>query len=202
MTQLLYLPEHHLKYKWHGLIQDNCFLSDDDEVLALPLSANLDEEVQEDETDMFKKLIAEGEKSSSSAQKLKSPPAKKLKSPAKKVKSPPAKKVKEHVSCSHIDVDVGVSDSVLANGIKPDVVIEVEESEAAKERGHVIIAIENPNPELEVQIVVRKKEWPGVSVRLQFLTCFHFVLWTEMGGGGCKANPEAKAWAKITSDMV
>ena len=148
VTQVLYLLEHHLKYKRHGLIQDNCFLSDDDEVLALPLSANLDEEVQEDETDMFKKLIAEGEKSPS--KKLKSPPAKKVKSPAKKVK--------EHVGCSHIDVDVGVSDSVPANGIKPDVVIEVEESEAAKERGHVIIAIENPNPELEVQIVVRKKE--------------------------------------------
>ena len=97
--------------------------------------------------DMFKKLIAKGEKSSS--KKVKSPPA-------KKVKSPPAKKVKEHVGCSHIDVDV--SDSVPANGIKPDVVIEAEESEAAKERGHVIIAIENPNPELEVQIVVRKKE--------------------------------------------
>ena len=55
----LHLSEHHLKYKRHGLIQDNCFLSDDDEVLALPLLANLDEEVQEDETDMFKKLIAE-----------------------------------------------------------------------------------------------------------------------------------------------
>ena len=61
----LHLSEHHLKYKRHGLIQDNCFLSDDDDddVLALPLSANLDEEVQKDETDMFKKLIAEGEKS-------------------------------------------------------------------------------------------------------------------------------------------
>ena len=55
--------EHHLKYKRHGLIQDNCFLSDDDDVLALPLSANLDKEIQENETDMFKKLIAEGEKS-------------------------------------------------------------------------------------------------------------------------------------------
>ena len=99
-TQVLYLSEHHLKYKRHGLIQDNCFLSDDDDVLALPLSANLDEEVQEDETDMFKKLIAEGKKSSSSGQKPKSP--------AKKLKSPPAKKVKEHVACSHIDLDVGV----------------------------------------------------------------------------------------------
>ena len=59
----LRLLEHHLKYKWHGLIQDNCFLLDDDYLLALPLSANLDEEVQENETDMFKKLIAEGEKS-------------------------------------------------------------------------------------------------------------------------------------------
>ena len=66
--------------------------------------AKAEEKVQEDETDIFKKLIAEGEKSSS--KKLKSPPAKKL-------KSPPAKKVKEHVSCSHIDLDldVGVSDS-------------------------------------------------------------------------------------------
>ena len=59
----LHLSEHHLKYKRHGLIQDNYFLSDDDYILALPLSANLDEEVQENETDMFKKLIAEGEKS-------------------------------------------------------------------------------------------------------------------------------------------
>ena len=56
----LHLSEHHLKYKRHGLIQDNCFLSDDDYLLALPLPANQDEEVQEDETDMFKKLIAEG----------------------------------------------------------------------------------------------------------------------------------------------
>ena len=77
---------------------------------------------------MFKKLIAKGEKSSSPAKKLKSPPA-------KKVKSPPAKKVKKHVSCSHIDVDVGLSDSVPANGIKPDMVIEVEESEARRKGG-------------------------------------------------------------------
>ena len=74
VTQVLYLPEHHLKYKGNGLIKENCFLSvkDDDEVLALALSANLDEKVDEDETDMFKKLIAQGEKSS--AKKLKSPP--------------------------------------------------------------------------------------------------------------------------------
>ena len=65
----------------------------------------------------------------------------------------PVKQVKEHVSCSNIDVDVGVSDSFPANGIgiKPYAVIEVEEIEAAKERGYIVIAIENPNPELEVK---------------------------------------------------
>ena len=35
---------------------------------------------------------------------------------------------------------------------QPDVVIEIEESERAKERGHVLIAIDNPNPDLEVKI--------------------------------------------------
>ena len=39
-TQVLYLLKHHLKYKGHGLITENCFLSveDGDEVLALLLS--------------------------------------------------------------------------------------------------------------------------------------------------------------------
>ena len=167
--QVLYLPECHLKYKRHGLIKRNHFLSADDdrEVLALPLDANLDEDVEE--AGMYEQLLAQKEKSpparkvmSPPARTVKSPPSRKVKSPpARKIKSPP-KKVKEHVTFSNIDVDVGVSDSVPANGngIKPDVVIEVEESEAAKERGHVIIAIENPNPELEVQIVVRKKNSP------------------------------------------
>ena len=117
------------------------------------------------------------------------------------VHPPPAKKVKEHVGCSHIDVDVGVSDSVPANGIKPDVVIEVEESEAAKERGHVIIAIENPNPELEVQIVVRKKNDQVFQLDYSFWPVF--ILFSELKWGrACKANPKAKVWAEITSDMV
>ena len=37
----------------------------------------------------------------------------------------------------------------------PDVVLELEQSDAANERGHVVIAIENPNPDLDVKIVVR-----------------------------------------------
>ena len=41
--------------------------------------------------------------------------------------------------------------------VKPDVVIEVEGTQEARERGHVVIAIENADPDLQVQIVVRAK---------------------------------------------
>ena len=41
--------------------------------------------------------------------------------------------------------------------VTPDVVIEVEGTQEARERGHVVIAIENADPDLDVQIVVRTK---------------------------------------------
>ena len=49
------------------------------------------------------------------------------------------KKVDGHLTCSLV----------------PDVVLELEQSDAANETGHVVIAIENPNPDLDVKIVVR-----------------------------------------------
>ena len=41
--------------------------------------------------------------------------------------------------------------------VTPDVLIEVEGTQEARERGHVVIAIKNADPDLEVQIVVRTK---------------------------------------------
>ena len=41
--------------------------------------------------------------------------------------------------------------------VTPDVVIEVEGTQEARERGHVVIVIENADTDLEVQIVVRMK---------------------------------------------
>ena len=41
--------------------------------------------------------------------------------------------------------------------VTPDVVIEVEGTQEARERGHVVIAKENADPDLEVKIVVRTK---------------------------------------------
>ena len=49
------------------------------------------------------------------------------------------KKVHCHVTCSFV----------------PDVVLELEQSDAANDRGHVVIAIENANQDLDVKIVVR-----------------------------------------------
>ena len=50
----------------------------------------------------------------------------------------------------------------------PDVVLELEQSDAANEQGHLVIAIDNPNPDLAVQIVVRF--WGWLSLFWQVLT--------------------------------
>ena len=47
---------------------------------------------------------------------------------------------------------------IISTSITPDVVIEVEGTQQARDRGHVIITIDNLDPDLEVQTVVRKKE--------------------------------------------
>ena len=53
---------------------------------------------------------------------------------------------------------------VNSTSIAPDVVIEVEGTQQARDRGHVIIVIDNPDPDLEMKIVVRKKERVGLFV--------------------------------------
>ena len=47
---------------------------------------------------------------------------------------------------------------VNSTSIAPDVVIDIEGTQQARDRWHGIIAIDNPDSDLEVQIVVRKKE--------------------------------------------
>ena len=62
-------------------------------------------------------------------------------------KSKGKKKVDDHVIC-------GIPESAGQN-LVPDVVLELKESEMANKRGHVVIAIENPNPDLDIKILVR-----------------------------------------------
>ena len=54
------------------------------------------------------------------------------------------------------------------SSLVPDVVLELEQSDAANEQGHLVIAIDNPNPDLAVQIVVRF--WGWLSSFWQVLT--------------------------------
>ena len=51
-----------------------------------------------------------------------------------------------------LNVETSTSD------INPDVVMEVEGTEEARERGYVTIEIENPYPDLDVQILIRTKK--------------------------------------------
>ena len=50
-------------------------------------------------------------------------------------------------------------DGHLNNSLVPDVVLELEQSDAANERGNLVIAIDNPNPDLAVKIEVRFWGW-------------------------------------------
>ena len=63
-------------------------------------------------------------------------------------KSKGKKKVDDHVICS-------IPESAGQN-LVPDIVLELEESEMANKRGHFVIAIENPNPDLDIKILVRR----------------------------------------------
>ena len=84
-------------------------------------------------------------------------------------KSKGKKKVDDHVIC-------GIPESAGQN-LVPDVVLELEESEMANKRGHVVIAIENPNPDLDIKILVRGGGW-SLQLLTLLLTCV--VFWFQV----------------------
>ena len=69
--------------------------------------------------------------------------------------------------------------STSTSNINPDVVIEVEGTEEAGERGNVTIEIENPYPDLEVQIVVRNPKNGVLQLNSKFLLTVLFDLFQE-----------------------
>ena len=100
----------------------------------MPIQANL-EDIVEDNDAMYQKLIDQqadisGPESTSSRASIGS-------------------KVNVPAAAAQQKVQV-----VNSTSIAPDVVIEVEGTQQARDRGHVIIAIDNPDPNLEMQIVV------------------------------------------------
>ena len=110
--------------------------------MALPLESNLDDadEAEDGGLAAMEKMLADSAKKAS--EKKKSSDTDKEKPSPKKSKSPKV-------------------------NLQPDVIIEVEETEVARQKGHMVIALENPNPELEMVILVSwsRKE----NVPFQFL---------------------------------
>ena len=72
-----------------------------------------------------------------------------------------------------VDVICGIPESAGQN-LVPDAVLELEESEMANKRGHVVIAIENPNPDLDIRILVRRGEGWSLQLLTLLLTCVVF----------------------------
>ena len=108
---------------------------DDLAVPLLPLHANIEDHDIDDDANL-RALVTGGGGGGNSGRSAEASTAQpsKLKSPKKG-----GRKVDGYVTCSLV----------------PDVVLELEQSDAANEREHVVIAIENPNPYLDVKIVVR-----------------------------------------------
>ena len=99
---------------------------DDLAVPLLPLHSNIEDDNNIDDDANLRELVAGSSGRSAEPPKLKSP-----------------KKGGRNV------------DGHLNSSLVPDVIVELEQSDAANERGHLVIAIDNPNPDLAVKIVVR-----------------------------------------------
>ena len=123
------------------------------EQLAIPLEFNLDDEPEQ--SDMVAALFRNVDADQALKQAQAAAKAAARAKPARQVPQP------------HVEVSV----SEQRKTQEPDVVIEIEDSPAARERGHMLIAIENPNPESKVKIDHRTKGKPilGSTVRFQVI---------------------------------
>ena len=129
--------------------------------LAVPLDANIENADDVDDDAAIQALMAGT--AQGAAPSAPSAPSERPKSASPKSKG--RKKVDDHFIC-------GIPETAGQN-LVPDVVLELEESEMANKRGHVVIAIENPNPDLDIKILVRGRGW-SLQLLTLLLTCVVF----------------------------
>ena len=141
--------------------------------LAVPLDANIENADDVDDNAAIQALMAgtaqgaaPSAPSAPSASSAPSAPSERPKSAFPKSKG--RKKLDDHFIC-------GIPETAGHN-LVPDVVLELEESEMANKRGHVVIAIENPNPDLDIKILVRG----GWSLQLLTLLLTCVVFWFQV----------------------
>ena len=130
--------------------------------LAVPLDANIENADDVDDNAAIQALMAGTAQGAAP-----SAPSERPKSASPKSKG--RKKVDDHFIC-------GIPETAGQN-LVPDVVLELEESEMANKRGHVVIAIENPNPDLDIKILVRGRGW-SLQLLTLLLTCV--VFWFQV----------------------
>ena len=124
--------------------------------LAVRLDANVQDEVDDDAA--IEALMAGAEEARAQAPSAPSAGRPKSASPSGRPKSasPKSKGRKKVVLVDNVSgVQTCVLPETAGQNLEPDVVLELEESEIANKRGHVLIAIENPNPALDIKILVR-----------------------------------------------
>ena len=129
--------------------------------LAVRLDANIEDADVDDDAAI--QALMEGT-AQGTAPSAPSAPSGRPKSASPKSKG--KKKADDHVIC-------GIPESAGQN-LVPDVVLELEESEMANKRGYVVIAIENPNPDLDIKILVRRGEGWSLQLLTLLLTCVVF----------------------------
>ena len=143
--------------------------------LAVRLDANIeeDEENVDDDAAIWALMAGAGEARGQGQGQAPSAGRPKSASP----KSKGRKKVVLGDNVSGVQIDLP---ETAGQNLVPDVVLELEESEMANKRGHVLIAIENPNPDLDIKILVRVG-W-GLQLFTLLLTCVVFWFLTHPPG--------------------
>ena len=138
--------------------------------MAVRLDANVEDKVDDD-------AAVEALMAGADAARAQAPSA-----PSERPKSasPKSKGRKKVVLVDNVSgVQTCVLPETAGQNLEPDVVLELEESEIANKRGHVLIAIENPNPALDIKILVRDGgggwSWSwGLQLLTLLLTCVVF----------------------------
>ena len=119
-------------------------------LLFIDLAVRLDANIQEDEEHVDDDAAIQALMAGAGEAQGQAPSAGRPKSASSKSKG--RKKVVLGDNVSGVQIDLP---ETAGQNLVPDVVLELEESEMANKRGHVLIAIENPNPDLDINILVR-----------------------------------------------
>ena len=121
-------------------------------LLFIDLAVRLDANIEEDEEHVDDDAAIQALMAGAGEAQGQAPSAGRPKSASTKSKG--RKKVDLVLGDNVFGVQIDLPETAGQN-LVPDVVLELEESEMANKRGHVLIAIENPNPDLDIKILVR-----------------------------------------------